>query len=170
MQPSWSTKCPLKMQLPFLPQCLSSSCSPCQECSSFCLFPCFFKEITLFLFNYSCLHLPSTIPAPSQIHLPPVLPPLPLGFVHLSFIVVSENLTPIIPSQFPSGYCQFVLNFNVSGYILLACLFCQLGPVKGGIIWYLSLTTWLFSLSIMLSSSIHAVTKSRSSFLRCSVV
>ena len=30
-------------------------------------------------------------------------------------------------------------------------------PVKGEIIWYLSLTTWLISLSIMLSSSIHAV-------------
>ena len=29
-------------------------------------------------------------------------------------------------------------------------------PVKGEIIWYLSLTVWLISLSIMLSSSIHA--------------
>ena len=32
-------------------------------------------------------------------------------------------------------------------------------PVKGAIIWYLSLTAWLISLSIMLSSSIHAVAK-----------
>ena len=31
-------------------------------------------------------------------------------------------------------------------------------PVKGEIIWYLSLTAWLISLSIMLSSSIHAFT------------
>ena len=30
-------------------------------------------------------------------------------------------------------------------------------PVKGEIIWYLSLTAWLISLSIMLSSFIHAV-------------
>ena len=37
-------------------------------------------------------------------------------------------------------------------------------PVKGEIIWYLSLTVWLFSLSIMLSSSIHAVAKGISSF------
>ena len=36
-------------------------------------------------------------------------------------------------------------------------------PVKGEIIWYLSLTTWLISLSIMLSSSIHAVAKGISS-------
>ena len=32
------------------------------------------------------------------------------------------------------------------------------------IIWYLSLTAWLISLSIMLSSSIHAVAKGISSF------
>ena len=30
-------------------------------------------------------------------------------------------------------------------------------PVKGEIIWYLSLTVWLISLNIMLSSSIHAI-------------
>ena len=36
-------------------------------------------------------------------------------------------------------------------------------PVKGEIIWYLSLT-WLISLSIMLSSSIHAVAKGIGSF------
>ena len=37
-------------------------------------------------------------------------------------------------------------------------------PVKGEIIWYLSFTTWLISLSIMLSSSIHAIAKGISSF------
>ena len=37
-------------------------------------------------------------------------------------------------------------------------------PVKGEITWYLSLTAWLISLSIMLSSSIHAVAKGISSF------
>ena len=36
--------------------------------------------------------------------------------------------------------------------------------VKGEIIWYLSLTVWLISLNIMLSSSIHAVAKGISSF------
>ena len=33
---------------------------------------------------------------------------------------------PIIASYLPSGYCPFVLNFNVSAYIFLACLFCWL--------------------------------------------
>ena len=37
-------------------------------------------------------------------------------------------------------------------------------PVKGDIIWYLSLTAWLISFSIMLSSSIHAIAKGVSSF------
>ena len=37
-------------------------------------------------------------------------------------------------------------------------------PVKGETIWYLSLTAWLISLSIMLSSSIHVVAKGISSF------
>ena len=37
-------------------------------------------------------------------------------------------------------------------------------PVKGEIIWYLSLTIWLISLSIMLSSSILAVAMDISSF------
>ena len=31
--------------------------------------------------------------------------------------------------------------------------------------WYLSFTVWLISLSVMLSSSIHAVAKGKSSFL-----
>ena len=33
---------------------------------------------------------------------------------------------PIITLPHPSGYCQFVLYFNLSGYILLACLFVLL--------------------------------------------
>ena len=70
---------------------------------------------------------PSTPPQPQPS--PPLSPDHnPLGFVHVSFIVVPENPSlsppPIIPSHLLSGYCPCVLNFNVSGYILLACLFC----------------------------------------------
>ena len=59
---------------------------------------------------------PSTPPQPN----PPPSPAsiLPLGFVHVSFIVV-----PVIPSPLPSGYRQIILNFNVFGYILLAFFF-----------------------------------------------
>ena len=48
----------------------------------------------------------------------------------------------------------FCLLYSVVDYV----------AVKGEIIWYLSLTAWLISLSIMLSSSIHAVEKGISSF------
>ena len=66
-------------------------------------------------------------PEPSHPHLPPLILPQ-LVFVRVSFIVVPENPSPfphpIIPSNLPSGYCLFVLNFNVSDYTLLACSFC----------------------------------------------
>ena len=51
--------------------------------------------------------------------------------------------------------------------LVIFCLlfsFVDYVPVKGEITWYLSLTTWLISLSIMLSRSIHAVAKGISSF------
>ena len=66
----------------------------------------------LILFKYSCLYL--TPPYPSHPHSPSLILPL-FGFVHVPFIDVPENpppFPPIIPSHFPSGYCQFVLNFS----------------------------------------------------------
>ena len=53
-----------------------------------------------------------------------------------------------------------VTMFLISMSLVIFCLlfsFVDYVPVKGEIIWYLSLTAWLISLSIMLSSSIHAV-------------
>ena len=50
--------------------------------------------------------------------------------------------------------------FLISMSLVIFCSlfsFIEYVPVKGEIIWYLSLTTWLISLSIMLSSSIHAI-------------
>ena len=69
----------------------------------------------LLLFNYSCLRFPPTItPHPSQTHLPLLLPPSPfvLSMCPLKFFL--KMLPPIIRSLLPSGYCQIVLNFNVS--------------------------------------------------------
>ena len=86
-----------------------------------CLFILFYFIFIFLLFKYSCLHFPPTIPPhPSHLHLPPLILPAPLGFVHVSFIDVPENPSPFshhypLPPS-PSGYCQFVLNFNVSGY------------------------------------------------------
>ena len=62
---------------------------------------------------------------------PPNLNRTPLWFVHGSFIHVpwqpSLFFPPLSPSLLPSGYCQFVLYFNVSHYILLPYFFCWLG-------------------------------------------
>ena len=84
----------------------------------------------LLLFKYSFLHLPPSPPhhpSPPHTSFPCFYPPLVI--VHESFIIVPMNLSPfspIIPSPLPSGHCQPVLNFNVFGHILLACLFCWL--------------------------------------------
>ena len=77
-------------------------------------------QLSPFTFHYSPLPQPSALPIL-------ILPPF--GFVHVSFIHVLETLSPfppIIRCHLPSGSCQFVLNFNVSGYMLLARLLCWL--------------------------------------------
>ena len=74
--------------------------------------------------------------------LAPVMSPPTSPLVTVSLFLIS--MSPVI----------FCLIFSSVDYVL----------VKGEIIWYLSLTTWLISLSIMVSSSFHAVAKGRSSF------
>ena len=71
-----------------------------------------------------CIFLPPLAPQqPSSRASPESIPP---GFVHVTFRVIPENpstLSPFYTLHLPTGYCKFVLNFNVSGYIvLLVCL------------------------------------------------
>ena len=84
----------------------------------------------LLLFNYSCSHFsPSPSPCPTHPDLQPSILPA-FVFFHGSFIHVPcwpFLYFPPLSLLGPSGPCQFVLYFNVSGYILLACLFCWLG-------------------------------------------
>ena len=109
-----------------------------------------------------CIFSPPLYPTPN----PPPSPAstLPLGFVHVSFIVVPKNPFPTIPS--PSLLAIVRLFLTSMSQVIFCLLFSSVDyvPVQGEIIWYLSLTTWLISLCIMLSSSIHAVTKGQSSF------
>ena len=49
---------------------------------------------------------------------------LPLGFAHVSFIVVPETPSPHYPLPTTLWLLLIVLNFNVSGYILFAFFFC----------------------------------------------
>ena len=92
---------------------------------------------------------PSCCPCPQVIHTCSLTGPFP-AFPHY-------------PLLLPSGHCQSVPCFHVSGSILFVCFIHQV-PLISEIIWYLSLTTWLISLSIILFSSIHALSKGRSSF------
>ena len=119
----------------------------------------FFIVIQLQLYAFS--PHPST---PPQVNPPPSpTSTLPLGFVHVSFIVV-----PVIPSSHCPPYPLAIVRLFLTSMSLV--IFCLLFssvdyvPVKGEIIWYLSLPVWLISLSIMLSSSIHAVAKESLAF------
>ena len=76
-----------------------------------------------------CVYSPPLTPTPAKpSSLPCFHPTLVLSMCLLwLFLKTLPPFPPINPSHLPSGYCQIVFNFNVSGYILLAFLFCWLG-------------------------------------------
>ena len=124
----------------------------------------------LLMFEYSCLHFPTTtFPFSTHPHLPPPIPS-PFGFVHGSFIHVHLWPFPIFPRLFPSSLPFPLVTVSlllISMSLVIFCVFvCFVNwvPLIGEIIQYLSFAAWLTSLSIMLSSSIYAVAKGRSSF------
>ena len=133
----------------------------------------FLHFIYLFIFTFFIVvqvqfsDFPPYPSPPHQPSPPPYLGSTPLVIVQMFFVIIlanPSNFSPIIPSPPLSGHCQPVLNFSVLVIFCLLTPFVDWVPVKHEIIWYLSFTTWLKSLSIMLSSSIHAVRKCRSSF------
>ena len=130
----------------------------------FLIFKIYFMYLFLFCFNFIVVQVQffAFPPLHSSLPQPPSLDPNPVGFAHVSFIVVPENPSPfthIIPSHLPLVPVSL---FFISVFLVIFCLltcFVDLVPLKGEIIQYLSFTTWLISLSIMLSSPICAVTK-----------
>ena len=117
----------------------------------------------LLLFNCSCLYFLPTPAKPTST--------LPLDFCPC--VLYSSSYRPLSPVSPPHSPLAIVRLFLTSMSLVIFCLlFSSIDyvPVKGEIIWYLSLTAWLISLSIMLSSSIHAVTKGETPFfLLCSI-
>ena len=76
-------------------------------------------HIVSLLFKYGCFHFPPTTPLhPSHPPFPPfILPSLVLSMCPLyMFLKTLPVFPPVIPSHLPSGYCQFVLNFNAKVY------------------------------------------------------
>ena len=134
--------------------------------ANFIFFIIFFNfSIILLLFNYNCLHFPPQFPTPqpSQSHLLLLLPPSPLVQSMCPLWQFLKTLLPTIPSPSPLAIVRlFLTSMSLVIFYLLFSSVDQV-PVKGQIIWYLSFTAWLISLSIMLSSSIHAVAKGISS-------
>ena len=117
--------------------------------------------IPYFLKIFIQLQLSAFSPHPSTP--PQPVPPrsrtstLPLDFVLVSFIVVPVIPSPHYPLPTPLWlllHCSYISMSLVIFSLLF--IFVDYVSVKGEIIWYLSLTAWLISLSIMLSSSIHA--------------
>ena len=126
---------------------------------------CFHKLLYCCSITVVCiLSQPFPLPTPAKPTSLPCFHP-PLWFCLCVLIVVPEN---------PSTHCPFPRPL----WLLLDCSYFQclwlyfvcfsllliMFQLEGEIIWYLSLTTRLISLSIMLFSSIHAVAKGISSF------
>ena len=127
----------------------------------FILFFNIYLFLNLFIYFYSvtivCIFSPSLHPTPaSPTSLPYCYPPpwfCPCG-------LYSSSYRPLSPLSPPHSPLAIVTMFLISRSLVIFCLlfsFVDYVPVKGEIIWYLSLTAWLISLSIMLSSSIHAI-------------
>ena len=91
------------------------------------IYYCFYFLIFFYCCSSTVVSISALTPCPIYPHLPPWTNPLWLCpcVLYTCSLIALPLFSPIIP--LPSGYCQFVVYFNVSGYILLACLFCWLG-------------------------------------------
>ena len=120
-----------------------------------------FIVVQLQLSAFSPHHSPPTPAKPTSLpcfHPPPWFCPC---------VLYSSSQKPFPTLSPPPSLLAIVRLFLISMSLVIFSLlfsFVDYVPVKGEIIWYLSLTAWLPSLSIMLSSSIHAVAKGISSF------
>ena len=122
--------------------------------------PCIEQRLLSCLFFYSvtivCIFSPSLHPTPaSPTSLPHLYPPP----WFCPCVLYNSSYRPLSPLSPPHSPLAFVTLFLISMSLVIFCLlfsFVDYVSIKGEIIWYLSLTAWLISLSIMLSSSIHA--------------
>ena len=111
--------------------------------------------------------LPFSPAPPTPTSYPQSFPPLALSMGPLYMFL--DKPSPSFPDDPPAPsllvtVSLFFISMSLVIFCLLVC-FVDYVPVKGEIIWCLSFTAWLTSLSIMLSISIHAVVKGRSSCL-----
>ena len=111
-----------------------------------------------------CIFSPLLHPTPAKPTSLPHLNPPPL---FCPCVFYSSSWKPLSPLSPPHSPLAIVRLFLTSMSLVIFCLLfssVDYVPVKGEIIWHLPLTAWLISLSITLSSSIHAVPEGISSF------
>ena len=113
-------------------------------------------------FSYSCPIFPHYSPLPYPLptsHIEPSPSNCLCPWVHYTCSFTWPfHFFPLLVSV-----SLFFISMSLVIFCLLVC-FADYVPLIGHIIWYLSFSTWLISLSIMLSISIYDVAKDRSSF------
>ena len=121
-------------------------------CTLYCVFT--IQSLVFFHHHLSCL--------------PFICPhtPFPLGItillsasMRVFLCLIPSPILPSSPALLPSDSCQ-----SVFMSVFLFCLFFHWIPHISEIIWYLSFSDWLISLSVIPSRSIHAATKGKISF------
>ena len=130
------------------------------ECKDIVLFPKisffpFFKNVYCNSITVVCIFSPSLHPTPAE---PTSLPQLHPAPWFCPWVLFSNSWKPLSSLSPPHSPLASVRLFLTSVSLVIFCLlfsFVDYVPVKGEIIWYLSLTACLISLSIMLSSSIQ---------------
>ena len=118
------------------------------------------SSVLIFLI-YFLLHFSITIYPPYVpfcLH-PPLTSPI-TTLLSMSKCPLSFFLFPPSPNHHPSTLSACPLSISLSLFCLLV-QFIHLMPHMSEIIWYLSLSDWLISLSIIFSRSIHAIAEGR---------
>ena len=130
------------------------------------LFDPFFFNFYCYSITVVCLFSPSLHPTPAE---PTSLPHLHPPPWFCPCVLYSSSCNPLFPLSPPPAIVRLFL--TSMSLVIFCLLFSSIDyvPLKGEIIWYLSLTAWLISLSIMLSSFIHDVAKGISSFFLSAV-
>ena len=112
-------------------------------------------SITIYLFTFFYLSLP-----PFPLAIPIIL----LSVSMRGFLLNPYTFSPSPSTPLPYDTCQPVLCIYESVFILFVCIFFYYNPHISEIIWYLSFSDWLISLSIIPCRSIHTLKKSKISF------
>ena len=131
----------------------------------------FFSFFNFYCYSITvvCILSPSLHPTSAKPTSLPCFHPSPWFCPCVLYSSSCKPLSPLSPSHSPLVIVRLLL--TSMSLVIFCLLFSSVGyvPVKGEIIWYLSLATCLISLNIMLSSSIHAVANDPSFSLLCRI-